>query len=138
VSGKQTEAGFTLIEVLIVVAIIAILAAIAIPQFASYRTNSANSAATADLNNIMTAEELYYTSNQTYVNLTTIAGYQASLISLPGIRLSTNVCAKVINASATNFTVQTESLLGDKSYTNSQSSILTTTSKIKGSYSIGC
>ncbi len=135
---NKTELGFTLIELLIVIAIIGILAAIAIPQFTSYRTNSFNSSATADLNNIMSAEELYYASNQSYVNLTAIAGYQTSLPSLPGIRLSTNVCAKVSNASSTNFTVQTENLNGDETYSNSQSSSLTTNTKNTGSYSIGC
>jgi len=46
--------GFTLVELLIVVAIIAILAAIAIPQFQKYRKNAAEAACQSDLRNAMT------------------------------------------------------------------------------------
>ena len=58
--------GFTLVELMIVVAIIGILAAIAIPQFAKYRARAYNSASLSDMRNLKTDLEGYYAQWQEY------------------------------------------------------------------------
>ena len=62
----RSRKGYTLIELLIVVAIIGILAAIAIPQFSAYRAKAYNSAANADLKNLKTGMEAFMADNQQY------------------------------------------------------------------------
>ncbi len=55
----RNQKGFTLIELMIVIAIIGILAAIAIPQFTTYRAKSFNTAAVSDLRNLKTDLESF-------------------------------------------------------------------------------
>jgi len=59
--------GFTLIELMIVVAIIGILAAIAIPNFLKFQLRSKTGEAKANLAAIRTAEEGYFSEYSTYV-----------------------------------------------------------------------
>jgi prepilin-type N-terminal cleavage/methylation domain-containing protein len=74
---KTDEKGFTLVELMIVVAIIGILAAIAIPQFAAYRQRAFNSSAQSDVRNTKTAQEVLQADHQVYgatdTGLTTLA-----------------------------------------------------------------
>ena len=58
-NGNRPEAGFSLIELLVVVAVILIIAAIAIPNFIKSKMRANESSAVQNLRNISTAELLY-------------------------------------------------------------------------------
>ncbi len=60
---KKMLKGFTLVEIMIVVAIIAILAAVAIPNFVKYRRNAQAASCIANLKQIQTAKEQWLMAN---------------------------------------------------------------------------
>ncbi len=60
---KRNQKGFTLVELLIVIAIIGILAAIAIPQFSTYRAKAFIAATKSDAKNAYTALQAYVSEN---------------------------------------------------------------------------
>jgi type IV pilus assembly protein PilA len=60
---KSGEKGFTLIELMIVIAIIGILAAIAIPQFSAYKSRGYMASVKSDTKNLYTAIAAYMGDN---------------------------------------------------------------------------
>lgn len=74
---RDKKRGFSLVELMIVVAIIAILAAIAIPSFMRFAMKAKTSEATGNLSAIRTGEESYKAEEDTYRDCTespTISG----------------------------------------------------------------
>lgn len=64
--NKQSQSGFTLIELMIVVAIVGILAAVAVPSYRDYVTRSRIPDATSGLASKRVKLEQYYDNNRTY------------------------------------------------------------------------
>ena len=73
----RNRKGFTLIELMIVVAIIGILAAIAIPNFLRFQAKSKQSEAKELLSTVYTAETAYFAEQNKYVTLSN-AGFTPS------------------------------------------------------------
>src|SRR5256714_9298499 len=73
---KLVQKGFTLIELMIVVAIIGILAAIAIPNFIKFQARSKQSEAKANLKAIFTAQKAFYQEKDRFSTLTGEVGFE--------------------------------------------------------------
>jgi type IV pilus assembly protein PilE len=65
----KTSKGFTLIELMIVVAIIAIIAAVAIPAYSDYVTRAKRADAKAALMEVQLAQEKFRANNPNYTNV---------------------------------------------------------------------
>jgi len=76
--------GFTLIELLIVVVIIGILAAIAIPKFSTTKDKAKLASVKTDIRNYMTAEEAYFSDNNTYGDAAALGAAPYSFVFTAG------------------------------------------------------
>jgi len=72
---KNKTGGFTLVELMIVIAIVGILAAVGYPSYTSYVTKANRADAISGLLKLAGAMEDYYVNNDTYVGATVAALY---------------------------------------------------------------
>lgn len=77
---KSRKGGFTLVELMVVVAVIAILAAIAMPQFLSAADKARNAKETADIQIIKNATQLYMIVKNVFLNKCLFTAFFNSVI----------------------------------------------------------
>jgi len=88
--GAAGDRGFTLLELMVVVAVLGILAAIAIQQFSLFRSRATDAAMRSDLKNAALAMESYYGEFLDYpasVSAIQLVGYRKT----SGVTLTINV-----------------------------------------------
>lgn len=72
---KNLRSGFSLVELMVVVAIIGILATIAVPNFTKFQAKAKQANAKSELTGLFTAEKAFYTEYNTYHSNLPYIGY---------------------------------------------------------------
>ena len=132
--SKKYSKGFSLVELLIVVAIIGILAAVAVPAYYNHILRSRQADAYHNLLDIKAAQEMYYSMYNEYADMITASTF-ANLLSFD-ITDSTYYSYSFISASTTTYTAEAlgryKKLAGNKIHiTESEDPCIDTESELK-------
>jgi prepilin-type N-terminal cleavage/methylation domain-containing protein len=100
----KNQKGFTLVELLVVVAIIGILAAIAIERFSQYRAKAHCARVESDVKNAVTTLEAQYADTESYDGATLISSKDVSLATTAAAQDIGTVTASHANCPKGTFT----------------------------------
>jgi type IV pilus assembly protein PilA len=101
---RASQRGFSLIELLIVIAIILIILSIALPQMSKSRMHAQEMAAIAEIGTIQKAQVQYYSQFGQYATALTQLGPPASSGAAEGPQAAGLIPASLANGSGSGFT----------------------------------
>ena len=128
--GPPPTRGFTLIEVMIVVAIVAILAAVALPAYQDYVVRGHIPDATSNLSTLQTRMEQWFQYQHKYVNGADCGGAPAA--SMPTTTDFTFTCTAGTNPDSYLLTATGKGVMAGFTYTVNQDSVRNTTAVPSG------